>query len=48
MQARELYGLELTPDEFENLGIIAWGKIGNKKYKLYTYTTVPSKTDTGE
>ena len=48
MQARELYGLELTPDEFENLGIIAWGKIGNKKYKLYTYTTAPSKTDTGE
>lgn len=22
-QARELYGLELTPDEFENIGLIA-------------------------
>jgi hypothetical protein len=27
---RELYGVELTPDQFETMGLIAWEKIGNK------------------
>ena len=40
-QARELYGLALTPDEFETIGLIAWDKIGNKQYKLYKYHTKP-------
>lgn len=40
-QARELYGLELNPDEFETLGIIAWDRIGNKQYKLYKYQVQP-------
>lgn len=29
-QIRELYGIELTPDQFETMGMIAWTKIGNK------------------
>ena len=46
-QARELYGLELNPDEFETLGIIAWDRIGNRQYKLYHYQTEPSQTELG-
>lgn len=41
-QTRELYGLELNPDEFETLGIIAWDRIGNRQYKMYHYQTEPS------
>lgn len=44
-QTRELYGLELTPDEFESLGLIAWGKIGNKECRLYKYMVRPEKTE---
>jgi hypothetical protein len=33
-QARDLYGVELTPDQFENIGMIAWGKIGNNMMEL--------------
>ena len=38
-QMRQLYGLEINPDEFETLGLIAWDKIGNKQYKWYHYQT---------
>lgn len=47
-QIRELYGLELNPDEFETLGIIAWDKIGNKNFKWYLYETEPMVRTTGE
>ena len=47
-QARELYGLELNPDEFETLGLIAWDKIGNKQYKWYKYRSEPIQGNTGE
>lgn len=47
MQARELYGLALNPDEFETLGIIAWDKIGNKRCKLYKFQEEPIQTETG-
>lgn len=47
-QMRELYGLELNPDEFETLGVIAWDKIGNKQYKLYKYRVVPEQTNLNE
>ncbi len=46
-QARELYGLELNPDEFETIGLIAWGKIGNKQIKLYKYRVEPSEDEYG-
>lgn len=45
--ARELYGLELNPDEFETLGIIAWDRIGNKQYKLYKYQVEPTQDSLG-
>lgn len=44
---RELYGLELNPDEFENIGLIAWDKIGNKNVSLYRYEVVPTIDDEG-
>ena len=46
-QAREMYGLELNPDEFENIGITAWGMIGNKDIRLYKYQTTPLQDDAG-
>lgn len=47
-QAQELYGLELNPDEFETLGVIAWDHIGNKNHKLYKYQMEPSINQLGE
>lgn len=46
-QARELYGLELNPDEFESIGLIAWDKIGNKLYKLYKFQETPLENEDG-
>lgn len=46
-QAREMYGLELNPDEFETIGLIAWERIGNKDYKLYRYTSEPCQDECG-
>lgn len=46
-QARELYGLELDPDVFESIGLIAWDRIGNKDYRLYKYTTSPEQDELG-
>lgn len=46
-QARELYGLVLNPDEFETLGVIAWGKIGNKIYRWYSYQQEPEQDELG-
>ncbi len=42
-QARELYGVELNPDEFETIGMIAWGRIGNKQTALYNIVIAPTK-----
>lgn len=47
-QARDLYGLELNPDEFESIGLTGWGKIGNNRYRLYKYEAVPEKNTLGE
>lgn len=46
-QARELYGLELDPDVFESMGLIAWDRIGNKDYRLYRYSTTPVEDSLG-
>ena len=37
-QLNDLYGVSLTPDEFENIGSIAYDKIGNKKTELKNET----------
>jgi hypothetical protein len=47
-QARELYGVELNPDEFETIGLIAWDRIGNKDVRLYKYITEPLENSLGE
>ena len=44
-QTKELYGLELIPDEFETLGIIAWEKIGNKMEHLKNVILPVEKLD---
>lgn len=36
-QANLLYGLNMTQEEFEEIGLIAWNKIGNRQTKLYRY-----------
>lgn len=38
-----LYGVEMQPDEWEEIALIAWNLIGNKKYRLYKYTTTVDK-----
>lgn len=36
-QAHILYGLEMLPEDFEEVGLIAWNFIGNKKVRLYRF-----------
>lgn len=38
-QANLLYKLELIPEDFEEIGLMAWNLIGNKTFKLYKYNT---------
>ena len=38
-QMNLLYGTELSPEEFEEIGLIAWHKIGNRRTRLYRYVT---------
>ena len=33
----QLYGLNMTEDNFEEIGLLAWNQIGNKRCKLYRY-----------
>jgi len=35
--ANLLYDIELSPDQFVELALIAWSKIGNKQTRLYRY-----------
>ena len=44
-QALELYGVELDLEEFESIGMIAWGKIGNKQNALYRLSVTPEKVN---
>lgn len=37
--ANQLYDLEMIPENFEEIGLIAWGFIGNKRVRLYKYCT---------
>lgn len=32
-----LYGIEMEDEDFEELGLVAWGLIGNKNIKLYRF-----------
>lgn len=45
-QAHLLYGIDIQGDDFEELGLIAWQKIGNKRVRTYRYcTTVDCDSD---
>ena len=35
-QANLLYGIELNSDKFEEIGLIAWGFIGNKQTRFFS------------
>lgn len=37
IQAKLLYEVDMTQEEFEEIGLIAWNKIGNRQTKLYRY-----------
>ena len=43
--ANSLYGLELEPEQFEELGLTAWNLIGNKTVRLYNYSADVSCDD---
>lgn len=34
-----LYGITIPEDQFEEVALVAWNLIGNKRYKLYRYST---------
>ena len=36
-----LYGIEMEDEDIEELGLLAWERIGNKNTRLYRYTTCP-------
>lgn len=35
----QMYGIEMEDEDLEELGLIAWELIGNKRVKLYSYNT---------
>ena len=37
--AHQLYGIDLDESDYEELGLIAWNFIGNKRCRLYKYST---------
>lgn len=41
-QANLQYGLELQEEDFEEIGLIAWQRIGNKRVRTYRYCTTVS------
>lgn len=43
-----LYGISIQDEEWEEIAIIAWNQIGNKRCKLYRYTTCLSCDNTVE
>lgn len=45
--AMDLYGVEVHPVDFENIGLIAWDRIGNRNTRLYTYIVEPTEAEDG-
>ncbi len=37
--SNQLYGLDMTQDDWEEIALIAWNYIGNKRCRLYRYIT---------
>ena len=42
-----LYGITMLEDEFEEISLVGWGLIGNKRQRLYRYTTQLSNCEEG-
>lgn len=40
-----LYGIQMPDEDVEELGLLAWNKIGNKDVRLYRYSTPIDKVD---
>lgn len=40
-----LYGMEMDPDDIEELGLVAWNLIGNKNIQLYRFTDTINPMD---
>lgn len=43
--AETLYDVQMQDDDFEEIALVAWNQIGNKRYRLYKYTTCVNKED---
>lgn len=37
--AETLYDVQMQEEDFEEIALVAWNQIGNKRYRLYKYTT---------
>lgn len=37
----QLYGVEMEDEDLEEMGLLAWEKIGNKNMRLYRYSVTP-------
>lgn len=44
MHAKTFYDVDMTPEFFEEAGLVAWQKIGNKEIRLYRYEVDIDKT----
>lgn len=42
-----LYGMSMSEDEFEEIALIGWNLIGNKRVRLYRYSTCVDSCDKG-
>lgn len=42
-----LYGMSMPEDEFEEIALIGWNLIGNKRVRLYRYSTCVDSCDKG-
>lgn len=38
-----MYGVEISPNDYESVALSAWEKIGNKQYRLYKFSEKPEK-----
>lgn len=47
-QANMLYGVTINPDDFAEIGLIAWNLIGNKNTRLYKYSATLDENNSVE
>lgn len=43
--AQTLYGVDLKEEDYEEIGLVAWGLIGNKRTRTYRYSTCMNACD---